>query len=285
MVNIELKNIKHTKLADTKALITVKLAEQLLEGNASNRKFRKHHGEHIARQMKLGRWKVSPEPIVVTDKGRMANGQHRMWAIVQTGIPCEFDIKVIPDEDFDEIFAILDQGATRSNSDILNADNKIVMPISYLLRSCGVQKVTPEDLRPYVESDMGRLLQRLRDEKINGKIWRHTCFKAALAVCVLSGRTSEVRAFEELRHVNSTPITKWPHIFGQLFWQLTDTTKPLYISGRSLDNDWFMRSVYALTNIEAGVFLKTIRISKTFARNAKDDALAVLKNINSSVLK
>ena len=189
MVNIELKNIKHTKLADTKALITVKLAEQLLEGNASNRRFRRHHGEHIARQMKLGRWKVSPEPIVVTDKGRMANGQHRMWAIVQTGIPCEFDIKVIPDEDFDEIFAILDQGATRSNSDILNADNKIVTPISYLLRSCGVQKVTPEDLRPYVESDMGRLLQRLRDEKSTAKFGAtHASKPLLLFACCRAGQ-------------------------------------------------------------------------------------------------
>jgi len=283
MANIDISKIKHTKLADTKTLITVSLAKQLWANNASNRKFRANHAEHIARQMKLGRYEVSPDPIVITDKGRLVNGQHRMWSIVTTKIACEFDVKVIPDEDFDKVFAILDQGATRSNADVLKQDNKVITPISYLLRSCGVSKVTPEDLRPFVDSDMGRIMERLNSKKLNGKIWRHTCFKAAVAVCILSGRADEERLFATLEHVSNSAITEWPHIFGQLYVQLTDATKPLYQSGRSLSNDWFMRSMFALTHMEGRT--KTIRIKKPFAHDVETTVLSVMQSINASFLE
>lgn len=69
--------------------IEPKLAEQMLTGNVSNRDYR-HNGKH-AREMRetlrSGEWTLNGETIKIGDDGTLIDGQHRLNACVDTGIP------------------------------------------------------------------------------------------------------------------------------------------------------------------------------------------------------
>lgn len=49
-----------------------------------------------AEAMKAGLWTLSPHGIVMDSEGRLVDGQHRMLAVVKSGITCEFDVCYMP---------------------------------------------------------------------------------------------------------------------------------------------------------------------------------------------
>ena len=65
--------------------ITAKQAESWLDQNKSNRRLRDGVVEKYADDMRNGRWTNCPEPISFYDDGDLADGQHRLWAIVESG--------------------------------------------------------------------------------------------------------------------------------------------------------------------------------------------------------
>jgi hypothetical protein len=279
-MNIE--DIKHFKLDEMKTLVDVETAKKLLGNNEDNRRFRKNTTKKYARQMELGRWSASPEPLVITDKGRAVSLQHRLQALIETGKPQEFTICVIKDEDFDRIFQIVDQAAPRSLSDALDIDPKIIKPINYLLRCCGIKDVMAEDLEPYADSELGRICSVIDIHKTSGKLWRNNCFRAAMAVAILSKAISEEDAFSIYETLNKNLPNEWPHIFAALYIQLTDPSKPLHQSGRSFKNDWFIRSLYAFDHYKSNT--RTIRIGKSYMREAETRVLAIMQTINPNFL-
>lgn len=283
MANIDLSNIRHVKLEESTFRVDPSLARQLMENNIANRSFRMGHAKDIARQMELGRWRGSPEPLIITTKGRVVNGQHRLWALIETGTTQEFIITVIPDEKYQEIFSILDQGAARSNSDVLREDNKVLQPISFLLRVSGVNKVSPQDLQPYLESDLGRIVRKINDRKPTGKIWKHNLFRAAMAVSIADGIIDENEAFETYDALLTNAISNWPAMFSTLYIQLTDTSMALNYSGRSVNNDWFIRPMYAFKH-RNNDSVKMIRIYKSFSTEVEASIMRVLMKINPQFL-
>jgi len=64
--------------------VTPKLAAAWLNANKSNRRMRDGVAEKYANDMKLGRWTRCPEPITFYDDGDLADGQHRLWAVVES---------------------------------------------------------------------------------------------------------------------------------------------------------------------------------------------------------
>ena len=272
-----LENVSYLNKSTT--LVTPEIAKEFWSGNENNpRPFKTHVANDYARQMRLSRWGKSPEPIVITKSGKMGNGQHRVWAVINTGIAQNFHVMVIEDEQFDEVCSVLDQGAPRTSSDILQIDSAIIRPINYLLRCSGISKVKPDDLLPYVESDMGRLLTKMIAIKCKGKTWRHTCFRAAMTVAILDGSIGDDNAFEIYNTLNEEVLTDWPKIFAELYIQLNDSGKSLNHSGRSFENDWFTRGLYAFQKVNEGT--KTIRITKSFQHDAKAKSLSALYSIN-----
>ncbi len=271
------KNASYLDEATT--LITVPMAEQLLQNNQDNpRPLKMHIASDYARQMKLGRWGRSPEPIVVTKSGRLANGQHRVYAILASGVEQHVHVVIIEDKDFDDVSSILDRGAPRTAADVLKVDPAIIRPINYLLRSAGIKKVKPEDLAVFVDSEMGKIIEEMIKIKAKGRLWRHSCFRAAMAVAILSGKIPKEQAFEIYTTVSQNVMTEWPHIFSELYVQMNDTMRRHETSGRSFTNDWYMRSLYAFENINKNT--KTIRIYKSYQEEVKTTSLSTLYAIN-----
>lgn len=70
-------------------IVTPEMATELLERNTSNRTLRQHHVDRIAKAIKEGRWQFNGDTIKIRPDGVIADGQHRLWAIVEAGIAVE----------------------------------------------------------------------------------------------------------------------------------------------------------------------------------------------------
>lgn len=98
--------------------ITPNDAAELLKTNLpNNRPIAKNNLQKYADEMKSGDWAVTGDPIRISDKGYLIDGQHRLIAVTRTGLAMEFVVvRGVPHESF----VALDQGKMRSLSDVLH---------------------------------------------------------------------------------------------------------------------------------------------------------------------
>lgn len=73
-------------------LVTPKYAEELLKMNTDNRKVRQTKVDSLAESMKKGEWELSNDAIVISEGNVLLNGQHRLLAVIKSGVPCNFII-------------------------------------------------------------------------------------------------------------------------------------------------------------------------------------------------
>jgi hypothetical protein len=75
----------------TQEKVTPAKAEKWLNQNTGNRKMRPGVAEKYAADMKANRWTDCTDPIAWYDGGfELANGQHRLWAICESGVAQTF---------------------------------------------------------------------------------------------------------------------------------------------------------------------------------------------------
>lgn len=97
-------------------LVTPEMAEQWL-GNrwGEQRAVRGGHVNRLLHDMDAGNFKIGPDAILII-KGKLANGQHRLEALVRHGKPLRFLVMESNDE---ELYKIIDDGMKRTAGDAL----------------------------------------------------------------------------------------------------------------------------------------------------------------------
>jgi hypothetical protein len=96
--------------------ITPERAREILTGNTHNRKIRHGYVARLADAIRRGEWELNGEPIQIGDDGTLLNGQHRLLAIVQAGVPVDVVAVIhLPISSQDTI----DTGSRRRLSDVL----------------------------------------------------------------------------------------------------------------------------------------------------------------------
>lgn len=68
------------------AAITPAMAKLLLSRNDNNRRLHMPGVRKWAEALRRGEWKLNGEPVVIADTGELNDGQHRLSAVVETGI-------------------------------------------------------------------------------------------------------------------------------------------------------------------------------------------------------
>lgn len=105
--------------------ITPARAEELLANNTNNRHLRKSKVSTWALQMQAGFWRAdSNDAILVAEDGELLNGQHRLHAVIEAGIPVNMAIRYGASK---EIYPVLDQGLSRTTADFVDVPNKNVV--------------------------------------------------------------------------------------------------------------------------------------------------------------
>lgn len=129
---IDLPNGWHT--------ITPELAEQLLICNVRNRKLRWSEVYRYATSMCNKRWKKTGETVIITDRGDVEDAGHRLFACYFSN--CSFETYVVSDVPHDDqLFAYIDNGASRSGEDTLTAAgvNGLSASLSAIIKSYAIR--------------------------------------------------------------------------------------------------------------------------------------------------
>lgn len=101
-------------------IIDDQMAATLLspDHNSCNRGFRNRNLETLKQRWANSEFQFTGEPIQISQEGKLLNGQHRLRATKETGVPIDvLMIFGLPQE----VFSVLDQGAKRNWSDVLSA--------------------------------------------------------------------------------------------------------------------------------------------------------------------
>jgi len=69
--------------------ITPEIAREMLKHNTHNLPVRQSHVNYLASEMAAGRWALTHQGIAVADDGTVSDGQHRLLAVVQSGVTIE----------------------------------------------------------------------------------------------------------------------------------------------------------------------------------------------------
>jgi hypothetical protein len=70
-------------------IVTPERATELLEHNRLNRPIRDQHVKRIVGQILDGKWRFNGDTIKISDDGSVLDGQHRLWAIIESKTPVE----------------------------------------------------------------------------------------------------------------------------------------------------------------------------------------------------
>ena len=93
--------------------IDPEMAARLLETNTKNRPLDRRSITAMIRDMREGRWQFNAAPIVVDETGKLADGQHKLTAIVESGVTVETSFAIGVSEDAFETIESLGQSSQR----------------------------------------------------------------------------------------------------------------------------------------------------------------------------
>lgn len=100
-----------------KVKINPEVASKMIENNHVNRTLSKSHVEYLSRLMKDDLWKTENGDLIRFSKTkRLLDGQHRLNAIIHSGVTLELWCAYNLDED---VFEYIDAGKNRSGGDVL----------------------------------------------------------------------------------------------------------------------------------------------------------------------
>jgi len=140
--------------------ITPRIASSYLELNHNNRPLRKTHIRSLAFDMINGDWQVTHQGIAFDTNGTLIDGQHRLHAIIEAGVPIKM---LVTTGCSASSFSILDRGANRKPSDILGWPTKITEVITLAIRIAYGTNPTLSRIRKMEGSSLIRNCQVLLD--------------------------------------------------------------------------------------------------------------------------
>lgn len=108
--------VKHTDVRGMLVTITPEIAINWLERNSRNRPLRDSDVKKYANDMRAGRWMPGGVIIKFDKNGTIVNGQHTLWAIVESGVSIEAYVLMGVDPD---VVLVEDDHARRRLTDVI----------------------------------------------------------------------------------------------------------------------------------------------------------------------
>lgn len=101
-----------------KTLLTPAMAAKFLEKNHGNRKVKQAWVEKLAEMITAGKWRDNGETIIISNTGRILDGQHRLWAVLLADQPIYVRVVFGVSDDY-EIMSSIGQGVGRTVANIM----------------------------------------------------------------------------------------------------------------------------------------------------------------------
>ena len=279
----EFKKQKASKEIEQKVMpISPKRAKEWLEKNTVNRPLRNWWVKELASRMQKGQWKLSPEPIVFSRDGRMLDGQHRSWAIIESGMTVMMSVAIVED---DSVFDVLDQGVTRSNSDILGVPTAVLQPIHYLHRiSYHTKRISPIELKPLLDTQMVDMSHYIHEVvKPKEKRFKPAIFRAALISSVLLGKIERERAIEVYTDLSHMNLQNWNRMMQHLMHLIDNQTLAEKRNTSNAHNNTFFRAMYFFEHVDSKK--TSIRLLDKFKNDTVNSVRNMYRDYHSAAME
>lgn len=183
--------------------ITPAIAKFYLKSNVKNRPLRQRHVEKLANLMAAGKWVLNGEPIQFDTAGRLLNGQHRLNAVILSGV--EVQMLVVFNVADPKAFETIDQNALSrgahtvlqmngvSNATIMTSISKKLLhwystkdKFTFSFNASAYKNVTSSDIVDYFEEnqeDIQFIFESIREARILKTCAARSAFIAALVIC------------------------------------------------------------------------------------------------------
>lgn len=211
--------------------ITPDMAKEYLEHNVHNRKPKLEAIRALVREIQRGEYVPTHQGIAFDEKGHLVDGQQRLMAIVQAGIPVDMLVTTGLPED---AINVIDRGVTRSVKDVMEISNdpsmhnvkvinnpKVIAAINALIReSYRRTRVTPNDTRR-VFFKMEKALETIYDVAVcknARKSIRGVALAAALAAMEHGIEPRAVSAFFQIYTKGDVSECEDYNINAALYW-------------------------------------------------------------------
>ena len=118
LINAGAPKTKGSAVTTRLVRIDGEMATELLQRNTRNRPVSDPVVSRYTKAMKDGDWHLNGEPIIIDENGTLVDGQHRLWAVIYSGVPMEAVIVEGVDPD---AFMTIDIGKARTGGDAIAA--------------------------------------------------------------------------------------------------------------------------------------------------------------------
>lgn len=151
---------KESSMQSSVELITPNQAGKYLQLNTSNRKLRKTLVSQYARDMVSGNWRLTHQGIAFDCRGTLLDGQHRLAAIVESGLP----VQMLVTRGVDSRHQLaMDDHAKRSAGDALTlARSERVTEMDVAIIRAAIDLQERRYARPKTKAELNDLLDEFR---------------------------------------------------------------------------------------------------------------------------
>ena len=278
--------------------ITPKRAQELLSTASDQRQ--RHLSvprvKKFALAMKAGSWRLTHQPIAVDAHGVLIDGQHRMAAVVQSGVTCSF---LVAYESEASTFDVIDTGQARTAADslaiagytnvnVLAASVRLLLTYPSIvgtksnLSSAG-RNVTTAQIIDYLESERGSVVPHAAVEadaiaRMWGRYGAKTWLTAAVTLALQSGLNRDVLAEFLSKLRNGDMLAAGSPILAMRRWVMSDggwisnpagerQTMGIAVFIKTL-NGWLAREHRNLALFRVGMeFMPEITLPEGFVRD------------------
>jgi hypothetical protein len=139
--------------------VTPQAAAKMLERNTGNRDIRQARVDYFVDLLTRGEFKCTHQGIAIGPDGNLLDGQHRLWAVVSSGIGADMMVATNVDPD---TYTAIDTAVKKTNADLLRIDRRITEVAGYVIRFIhGTPRVTPDRVGKALEGPIGQAIRRL----------------------------------------------------------------------------------------------------------------------------
>lgn len=188
-----------------KVEITPELASELLGINKTNRPLRRKIVSKYARAMKDGKWRFTGDVVRISKTGNLLDTQHRMHAIVESGIPQYYNIQTGLEDD---VFQVIDTGKNRTAPDVLS----MLGMTSASVAATAIRTIINFDKGLFnTYNDPARSAVNERPDNVDIAQWLQLNGHDELEECMSVGS----RLYTKYRFLAHSDITAFLYIFGR----------------------------------------------------------------------
>ena len=188
--------------------ITPEDAKKILEKNPTNRKLNERVCRLYAEQMQSGSWYANGMPIIIDLDGNLRDGQHRLTAIVKSGVTMKNALIVYINNDdaacydIGKVRSVKDTAALMGISSINIKNNSIVSMITFMLRRIkGKYGIIPKTLVIETVEENKDLCDYVRTNYISKSIPNIRGLKNAGVIAAIGAAYLNGYALEQLSHI------------------------------------------------------------------------------------